>query len=71
MIGIISKIKNAFTLLPQNPKNQKPKLGVTALVQKFSLGNMNLSLGRYVGEGKINARREAICTYFANPLNKP
>jgi hypothetical protein len=62
----IESLKSAFKTIHQKPKKQTPQKQssfVSVLIQKLSLGNMNLQLGRYASEDTLNKRRKDICSY--------
>jgi flagellar hook-basal body complex protein FliE len=61
----IESLKSAFKTIHQKPKKQTQKQSsfVSVLIQKLSLGNMNLQLARYASEDALNKRRKDICSY--------
>jgi flagellar hook-basal body complex protein FliE len=62
----IESLKSAFKTIHQRSKEQTPQNQssfVSVLIQKLSLGNMNLQLARYASEDTLNKRRKDICNY--------
>jgi hypothetical protein len=62
----LALLKSAFKTIHQKPKKQTPQKQssfVSVLIQKLSLGSVNLQLGRYASEDTLNKRRKDICNY--------